>query len=74
MMAKVWQWDVRRSEDEIRQILENPEHPSFLHYASLLLSRTNVPTWTKSKPGTKLVKGIFVVKLQGPLENHPWKV
>jgi DNA-binding XRE family transcriptional regulator len=42
-MPKAWQWDVRRSDDEIRQILKNPEHPNFLHYASLLLSRTNVP-------------------------------
>lgn len=42
-MSKVWQWDVRRSDSEIRRILNNPEHPSFIHYASLLLSRTNVP-------------------------------
>ena len=42
-MPKAWQWDVRRSDKEIREILKNPEHPSFLHYASLLLARTNVP-------------------------------
>ena len=42
-MPKAWQWDVRRSDEEIRQILKNPEHPSFLHYASLLLARTNAP-------------------------------
>lgn len=37
--------------------------------------KPNDPTrsWTQSKPGTKLVKGVFVVKLQGTLENHPWK-
>lgn len=42
-MPKVWQWDVRRSDGEIRQILKDPKHPSFLHYASLLLARNNVP-------------------------------
>ena len=42
-MPKAWQWDVGRSDEEIREILKNPEHPSFLHYASLLLARTNVP-------------------------------
>ena len=42
-MPKAWQWDVGRSDKEIRQVLEDPAHPSFLHYASLLLSRTNVP-------------------------------
>jgi len=43
MMAKAWQWDVRRSEEEIQQILKDPKHPSFPHYASLLLARNNVP-------------------------------
>jgi len=42
-MPRAWQWDVGRSDDEIRKILKNPKHPSFLHYASLLLARTNVP-------------------------------
>ena len=42
-MPKAWQWDVRASDEEIRQILKNPKHPSFIHYASLLLARTNVP-------------------------------
>lgn len=42
-MPKSWQWDMGRSDEEIQQILKNPGHPSFLHYASLLLSRTNVP-------------------------------
>lgn len=42
-MAKAWQWDVRRSDGQIRQILKNTEHASFIYYASLLLARTNVP-------------------------------
>ena len=42
-MPKAWQWDVSRSDTEIRRILKNPAHPSFLHYAALLLARTNVP-------------------------------
>lgn len=42
-MPKAWQWDVGRSDNEIRRILKNPEHPSFIHYASLLLARTNIP-------------------------------
>jgi len=42
-MPKAWQWDVGRSDEEIRQVLKNPKHPSFLYYASLLLARTNVP-------------------------------
>ena len=33
MMAKAWQWDVRRSEEEIQQILKYPKHPSFPNYA-----------------------------------------
>ena len=42
-MPKAWQWDVRRSDEEIRKILKDPSHPSFLHYAALLLARVNVP-------------------------------
>ncbi len=42
-MPKGWQWDVARSDREIRQILGNPAHPSFIHYAALLLIRSNVP-------------------------------
>lgn len=42
-MPKAWQWDVARSDKEIRQILGNPAHPSFIHYAALLLVRSNVP-------------------------------
>ena len=42
-MTKAWQWDVRHSDGEIRKILKDPKHPSFLHYAALLLARTNVP-------------------------------
>lgn len=42
-MSKAWQWDVRRTNTEIRKILKNPEHPSFLHYAALLLARSNAP-------------------------------
>ena len=41
--SRVWEWDVRRTDEEIRKILKNPEHPSYLHYASLLLARHNVP-------------------------------
>ena len=60
-MPKAWQWDVRRSDGEIRRILKNPEHPSFLHYASLLLSRTNVP---KEVFGKYLEKETFCVHWQ----------
>lgn len=42
-MPKAWQWDVGRSDEEIRQILKNSKHPSFIHYASLLLARSNIP-------------------------------
>lgn len=42
-MPKSWQWDVGRSDGEIRRILKDPAHPSFLHYAALLLARNNVP-------------------------------
>ena len=42
-MSKSWQWDVGRSDAEIRQILKNPGHPSFLHYAARLLARNNAP-------------------------------
>jgi len=42
-MPKAWQWDAGRSDEEIRQILKNPADPSFLHYASHLLARNNVP-------------------------------
>ncbi len=43
MTSKMWQWDVRRSDEEVRRVLKNPAHPSFLHYAALLLARSNVP-------------------------------
>ena len=43
IMSKAWQWDVRRSDEEIRRILKNPKDPNFLHYAALLLARSNVP-------------------------------
>jgi DNA-binding XRE family transcriptional regulator len=59
--SKAWQWDVRRSDEEIRQILKNPKHPSFLHYASLLLARTNVP---KEVFGDYLGKQDFCVQWQ----------
>ena len=42
-MSKAWQWDVRRSDEEIRRILKNPKDSNFLHYAALLLARSNVP-------------------------------
>lgn len=44
-MSHAWRWDARRSDKEIRIILTNPQHPSFFHYASLLLARTNVPKY-----------------------------
>ena len=40
---KAWQWDVGRSDEEIRRVLKDPKHPGFIHYASLLLARSNVP-------------------------------
>jgi DNA-binding XRE family transcriptional regulator len=42
-MPKAWQWDMRRSDEEIREILKDPKHPSFLHYAALLFARINIP-------------------------------
>jgi DNA-binding XRE family transcriptional regulator len=42
-MVKSWQWDVKRTNEEIRRILKNPKHPNFFYYAALLLIRTNVP-------------------------------
>ena len=58
-MPKAWQWDVKRPDKEIRQILKNPEHPSFLHYASLILARNNVP---KEVFGEYLEKRDFCVE------------
>lgn len=43
MTAKVWQWDVRRSDEEVRRILKNPQDANFLYYSSLLLARSNSP-------------------------------
>lgn len=60
-MPKAWQWDVGRSDDEIRQILKNPGHPRFIHYASLLLARTNVP---KAVFGEYLAKRDFCIEWQ----------
>lgn len=48
-MSDAWQWDAGRSDKEIRMILKNPEHASFLHYASLLLARVNVPKYVFEK-------------------------
>ncbi len=42
-MNKAWQWDVGRTDAEVRKILENPKDAAFLHYAALLLARSNVP-------------------------------
>ncbi len=42
-MSKSWQWDMGRSDKEIRSVLKNPEDPTFIHYAALLFARTNVP-------------------------------
>ena len=60
-MPKSWRWDTGRSDDEIRRILKNPEHPSFLHYAARLLARTNVP---KEVFGDYLGKEDFCVHWQ----------
>ncbi len=60
-MPKSWQWDAGRSDGEIRQVLKNPEHPSFLHYAARLLARTNVP---KEVFGDYLGKEDFCVHWQ----------
>ncbi len=53
-MSKSWQWDMGRSDREIRNILKNPEHPSFIHYAALLFARTNVPKQVFKEYVTKL--------------------
>lgn len=58
-MPKAWQWDVRRSDKDIREILNNPRHPSFFHYASRLLARSNVP---KEVFGEYLEKEDFCVQ------------
>ena len=58
-MSRAWQWDAGRSDEEIRKILKNPKHPSFLHYAALLLARTNVP---KEAFGRYLAKEDFCVQ------------
>lgn len=71
-MSKAWQWDVRRSDEEIRQILKNPEHPSFIHYASLLLSRINAP---KEVFGGYLGKRDFCVewpKIKQRMRKDQW--
>lgn len=71
-MSKAWQWDVRRSNEEVRQILKNPEHPSFLHYASLLLARVNVP---KEVFGEYLGKQDFCVewpKIKRRMRKDQW--
>ena len=54
-MSKSWQWDMGRSDKEIRNILKNPEHPSFIHYAALLLARTNVPKEVFEEYVSKLI-------------------
>lgn len=71
-MSKAWQWDLRRSDEEIRQILKNPKHPSFLHYASLFLARTNVP---KEVFGSYLGKEDFCVewpKIKRRMRQDKW--
>ena len=71
-MSKAWQWDVGRSEEEIRQVLKNPEHPSFIHYASLLLARTNVP---KAVFGPYLEKRDFCIqwpKIKRRMQKDKW--
>lgn len=42
-MAKTWLWDTKKSEEEAKHILNDPSHKSFVFYAALLLSRSNVP-------------------------------
>jgi DNA-binding XRE family transcriptional regulator len=41
--SNAWQWDSGRTDKEIRALLKNPRHPSFIHYSALLLARMNVP-------------------------------
>ena len=42
-MEKSWLWNTNKSEKEVREILRNPSDEKFIHYAALLLSRSNVP-------------------------------
>ncbi len=42
-MGKSWLWNIRKPEKEIREILKNPLNEKFVHYAALLLSRSNNP-------------------------------
>lgn len=61
-MRQAWQWDVRHSDEEIQKILKDPTSPSFLHYAALLLTRTNVP---KEAFGRYLRKEDFCIQWSG---------
>ncbi|MFH1801203.1 MAG: helix-turn-helix transcriptional regulator [Candidatus Omnitrophota bacterium] len=38
-MKRSWLWNINKTEDEIKRILKDPQEKSFVHYASLLLSR-----------------------------------
>ena len=42
-MEKSWLWNTNKSEKEAREILKDPSNEKFVHYAVLLLSRSNVP-------------------------------
>ena len=42
-MKKTWLWNIGRPEQEVREALKNPADSRFVHYAALLLSRSNVP-------------------------------
>lgn len=43
MKNQAWLWDVKRTENEVRQILSTPQSAQFMHYVVRLLSRCNEP-------------------------------
>ena len=42
-MNKAWLWNVKTPEKEVKEILRNPTHEKFIHFAALLLARNNNP-------------------------------
>lgn len=42
-MNSGWLWDMKISDEKVRQILRHPEGKRFIHFASLLLRRKNEP-------------------------------
>ena len=45
MVKHNWLWDVKSTEEEVKQILKNDKDPRFLLYAGLLLSRNGDPDY-----------------------------